>query len=386
MRSLLAALLLTLTLAGQAQAAILYMSGFESAQPFSIASASGFAAEVGIFGVGAAIQSSTVRSGGYALNVKGNFSNLFIDTVTTSTIACRTYVNFSVTGGIGQTLIYRTSTGSSLMGVSWDGLHLSIAAVGGFSNTVGTHAVGPGVWTRIDVVYDSAAGGVGKVYVNNALDITATHPALIGNVTRFSVAGEASTGGYFFDDVRCDTGLTPPPDGKIIARKGLSTTPIDNAFTKSSGSTIDTVWEIPWDPSTNANSGSTQLSLAQTMVIHGFSTTQAGMGSEVLTGREIINSVSIVAGVATSSTSSGGATGSIRRYVNGSGPSDTPITLSAIVNRLYAIYFTDTFANLDHYEIGWVKGVSTANRTHTVADILLMVDYFAPSVRIKVTQ
>lgn len=369
------ALALLLLFPIQAQATILYVSGFESALPAGITAANGFPAEVGIYGLGASVQSSVVHAGGYALNNLANFSNLFIDTVSTSTIVCRAYVRFSATSSPGGTIFYRDSGGTVLMNMIWDGTNLELTNAGaGFSTTSGTAVITSGVWYRIDLAYDAQAGGVGKVWVDGTLDIDITHTSLQNNVARFSVSGEGSTGGYFYDDVRCDDGLTPPPAGCVIARTGLSTTPTDDVFTKSSGSTIDTVWEVPFDTTTFAQSSSTTAAEAQTMVIHDFSTTQTGRGTETLDGSETINSVSILAVAQSNSLTSGGNAGNIRRYVNGV-VNDTAITIASISDRFYTTHYTDTWTNLDHYEIGWKKDASAAARQHTVKGVLLMVDF-----------
>ena len=52
-------------------------------------------------------------------------------------------------------------------------------------------------------------------------------------------------------------------------------------------------------------------------------------------------------------------------------------------------FFTDSFGNLDLYEIGFVKAASAAARTQTVEDMWMMVDFLPPTataVRHRVTQ
>lgn len=348
--------------------------------------------DVMIYGVGSTPQQLVTRSGGWALQQGVSFSRVFLDTLgpSVATIACRVWVKFSPTASPNSSIFFSTAT-TTLYAVIWNGTNMQITNGGaGFTTTTGTAVVASGVWTRIDVAYDTADGGVGKLWVNGVLDINITHTGAQTNVTRFSLSGEATTGGYFYDDIHCNNTLTPPPDGRVITRRPIAGSPVDTGFTLSGCATIEECWaETPWSATKSANSGSTTSAVAQTAIVSPFSQTQAGLGTTIIPAGATINAVQVQAIAKTSNTTSGGDAGNIRYRVNGGAAVDLPITFITTVDRGWpqagSGFFTDTPANLDHYEIGWLKSASALARLHTVEDMWMTVDFTAPILQIKTT-
>jgi hypothetical protein len=359
-----------------AEATVLYFSGFEQGAG-SVSNGDVFALPVD-----ATLQTNIVHGGARALQNLSSQTTL-INTLNTATIGCRFYFRPSAQASSTGAIRFRDS--GSVVGYSalYDGTHMAISgSFGGFSTTTGTATLTPGTWYRIDVVYDVAAGGVGKLYVNNVLDITTTHTGTNSNVQNIVVNG--STTSHYFDDFFCQDGTSQPPDGRTMARQVISTTPIDNAWTKSTGSTIDTVWsDTPLDTTTSANSGSTTASVSQTGVVSPFSAGQTNHGNDALNSIATINSVKIDLVGVTSATTSGGASAFLRYYVNAVGPTEVALTFTAANKNFEFILPTDTPTNLSLYQIGVRKDTSALARTQTVYDIWMQIDYLQPKLQIK---
>jgi hypothetical protein len=383
-----AILLLLLVWASPAAAAVLFMSGFEMGYPpiNTIAGAPSDGDTEFVFGGATFGGGANVHAGAWFMT-EGNVGALDTSMFSaahyaTPTIACRYYIrpNGSVTAMTNAFRYIAGSTTGFQAGIDGSA-HFNIASVGGFTFVTGTATLAANTWTRIDMIYDVAAGGVGQVYVNGVLDINTTHTGTNGNVTSTHVHGTAPAADYGYDDMLCQDGTSPAPDGRVIVRQGVLGSPIDTAWTLSGCSGgIETCWsKTPFNiNAADANTGSTTLSLAQTMAVWPFSMTQTGHGPETVTGSSVINAVQIAVVAKTSSVSNGGASMSIRRYVNGIFVADDPITISTVNTFQKSTIFTDSIANLDHYQIGVVKPVTTAALTQTVVAMWMMVDCSGP--------
>src|SRR5262249_41889075 len=143
---------------------------------------------------------------------------------------------------------------------------VSIPATGGFTQTDGTTTVTLNTWHRIDAAIDSAASGIGRIWLDGNLEGDTTHTGATGPITIYRNKSVLAGFTTYHDDVLITDQLVRPPGGRSVVRQGLSTTPTDNAWTKTSGSTIDTVWnQVPYTLPINANTGSTTSALSQTM-------------------------------------------------------------------------------------------------------------------------
>jgi Concanavalin A-like lectin/glucanases superfamily len=389
--------LATLLIVSPTWAATIYMGGFE----LGTAGVAG-----GDYAVAGSITvvTSPVHSGNYAGKIGAVNTHLVSSgfgvgnsIFSVSTISCRAYIQFlgsppaaSASGTFEFTSGSTLGMRATMVDTGGGNFRMAISSSGaGFSTTTGTVPLSGNTWYRMDFIYDRAAGGVGQIYINGVLDVNTTHTGLNGLVDRMSIVGNGTVGNeHVFDDIFCTDTLTVGPDGKLITRQGKAGTPTDAAFTLTSCATIDECWsETPVGTVKIAASASTTAAAAQTMLQHDYSTTQTGHGSEVLVGNETINGVQILCQAATSSTSSGGTAGNIRKYVSGVGPTDTAVVLTAAYLVHKSAVFTDTVANLDLYQIGWKKDASAAARVHTVADCWMNVDYLASTgIQRKVIQ
>jgi len=147
------------------------------------------------------------------------------------------------------------------------------------------------VWVDALGTVGSDLGGVGGFNPNNASNY--------GSGSMDEVRFGAVNGGTAiaadtlrFDDlVLDDAGVVA--ETCVISRQPVSTTPTYNAWTKSTASTIDTVWsETPPDFGTLAESAI--AASAQTGVVAPFSATQSGHGSGVLGGSDILTGVKLM--------------------------------------------------------------------------------------------
>src|SRR5262249_39590849 len=152
-----------------------------------------------------------------------------------------------------------------------------------------------------------------------------------------------------------------------------STTPTDNAFTKSTGSTIDTVWNnTPYTTDTSADSGSTTAAVAQTMWVRSWQLTPTANESGIIYSSSTVNGCQI--GVVASATTAN-STVNVRFRLNGGGATDASATAVAGQTRYFQSgLFTDTVANLDLYEMGFTKATAVSNRSVTAMDVWMMCD------------
>ena len=265
---------------------------------------------------------------------------------------------------------------------------LRLDGVGGFTQTSGTIVIANDTWTRIDVAYDTAAGGIGKVWVENVLDIDITHTGLVNNVASVNVGGlSTNPNWYFFDDMLFWDSATQPPDGMCIVRQGTTGTSIDDAWpTKTGAATAAGCWsDTPPDAATFVSTGNVNTLIAQTMPVHPFSTSQSGHGAVPISPTDTINGVKI-GFIGQDSWGESGNT-NIRYYVNAGSPTDIDLQATggtgnamSIVDHYLERYITETdVANLDLYEIGLYHPAGDFGaHTTIIRDIWMHVDFLSP--------
>ncbi len=338
----------------------------------TVAAFTGFEAdslEVPSLGTNASLQSTIVRSGGFALKQAATPS-IVATGLGAALNAFRVYFYLPTTTGAFPGIV-------DALDVSSGGVFNSIlnsdntirVSGGGTNNVLGTHPVTVGGWTLIEYAFDVAAGGVMKAWVNGILDINTTHVNLTNNLDKWRLAGLANPNEFYFDDVRADTGtLTNPGRGSCIARQGVAGTPTYNAWTKNGAATAALCWSNTGF-STSTNCSDNVLNDAQTMLVAPFSTTQAPHGNEVLRSNFTINACKVVM---VAKTASAGNT-TMRRRVGGGDTDETKALTTTDTYYQTTTFFTDTVANLDAYEIG-VANAQVAT-LQTVEDMWLMVDF-----------
>ncbi len=355
--------------------AISYIAGLET----------GDAGELNALGSGASIVTTPVRSGAYAIKQAASRSPLTIAFGVVSQSVIRTYFQFSaipgsdvnilaelVSGPTNRLLVIMDSTGA--IGV------IDSAATLGLTRTIGTFGVlTTNQWYRIEAAIDLAASGVVKVWIDGTLSVNTTHT---NNVAATGTVGWAVYGGgsgnWYHDDMRIDTAtLTPPGDGRVIARQPITggTPSGGDAWTKSSGTDAGALWDnTPFDVTDFLSTAT--ASISQCAVLASFATTQTGHGTDTLGASDTINASKLACVGKTSSATSDGAD-SIRRRVGGvnSDVGITAFTTSNLYRNISPITGI-TYANLTGgtTEIGIVK-TAVGSRTHTVEDVWWIIDY-----------
>lgn len=344
---------------------VAFFTGFETGDGSELAAA---------LTAASSIQSTTVRTGGYALKLDTSSpgaTQKIRGSLGVTQIVVRVYIRVDATNStsIGQFWQPADAAGTTgaVIFLSNAGAHLSAQTAGG-SIVTGTKTIVVNRWYRLDVLYNSINGGIFKVYVDGVLDISTTETTGF-TIDQYSVVSETNFN-MFFDDLRIDTGgLNIIGAGQCIARQGIAGTPTYDAWTKNGAATAALCWsDTPFSAATNCSDG-TQND-AQTMVVDKFSTNpgRAVEGTQVINGGDTINAVK-VAMIAKTAVA---GNIDIRRRVGGVN-TDTTVALTT-ADLFYATgIFTDTPANLDAYEIG-VKNDLVAT-IETVEDMWMMVDY-----------
>jgi hypothetical protein len=366
-------LAVVLAWASQAEATVLYFSGFETGSALEHVN--------GIACAGCGPQTTIVRSGKYAWQNVNVGNSTHMQNLSTTTASARVYAYFTsystlsakpVTqfGAAGSTIVLDVQLQLASPGT------LALGTSGGFTAVNGSTVVTLNRWHRIDIALDSAAGGIGRVWLNGNLEIDTTHTGATGPITTFRTNNVLSGTSAYFDDILIQDGTSRPPDGRVIGRGGVSTTPTDNAWTKSSGSTIDTVWnQSPFVVTISANSGSIATSNAQTMFTQSLTVENGTYGPGHLSSDVTVNACKTGVIGNTSNVGSGGTAGSVRRRLSGVATDTAYFNFSTTTRWQEGAVFTDTLSNLNLLEYGAVKAATGVALTHTVYTAWIMCDY-----------
>ena len=235
-------------------------------------------------------------------------------------------------------------------------------------------------WYRFEAVFQKGAGtGSLSIYKDGSLVESMSSKQFGANNTENvyfggSYGGAQSRSG-FYDDLEVDDAALCG-ESYVLARQFKSATPTHNGWTKSTGSTIDTVWnDTPFNAATSANSGSVTAAIAQTAKLADLDAVQTGHGTGVVRPWDTIHAWKIGAVAKTSATSNGGSSGNIRRIVDGV---TTDVAQTLTTSDVY--YESPTLASLSYAslaaaEVGWNKATSTSARTQTVEDMWAIFAY-----------
>jgi hypothetical protein len=225
-----------------------------------------------------------------------------------------------------------------------------------------------GAWNKVivGVEYVGVSPCPVKMWINGTLVVNATTAAT--TITQWAVPhnSSASTRTWYADDCCTWTGTGAPTDApEIYARKIIAGTPTNNAWTKSTGSTIDTVWaDIPFDATTNANT--TVVAAEQTALGGTFATTESGRGTGTVTSADTVVGANGVVGVKTSSATSAGANTSAKIIRGGTASyqayTDTTTTTWGKVSPVVFPTFSELNSGM---EIGCRNDDSATSRTRT---------------------
>lgn len=340
-----------------------YICGFET----------GDGSEILTLGAGVTVQSTTVRTGNYALKAVAA-SSTFTQSLSATQSVIRYYIQFSGSVLFAVLGRERSSTPANrLQLLTTAGPHFQVndaAATLGLVAATGTLIPVIGQWYRVEVVLDLAAGGIVQVWVNGVLDINTTHTSNVSATPTigYTCVGNAASNEVYFDDIRIDTGtLTPPGAGQIIARQGVAGTPTYDAWTKNGAATAALCWsDTPFSTATSCSNA--VAAAAQTMLVAPFSSTQSGHGTQTVGTTDTINA----AKTALIAKEASAGTPSIRRRV---AAANTDTSFSATTSDKYFDdgIWTTTTANLDTLEAGCVHASGTI--LTTVEDVWVIVDY-----------
>lgn len=345
--------------------AVAYFTGFETGDTSEVAPTSA-----------PTVQSTTVRTGGYAMKLAAAGSASFTYPIggglaSTNTVwrgYFRTTAAGNTTGFVVALLAVDQNTGIKITFNASRQLVLTSSNSG--ETATGTTVLAVNTWYRLEVTYDSSTGlGAAAVYVNGNLDSTITETNGIPVTIDLCQHVRDSGADFFFDDIRVDTGgLALIGDGATIARQGIAGTPTYNAWTKNGAATAALCWsDTPFAAATNCSDA--VLNDAQTMAVGLFSAdpSRAVEGPNYLAAGVTINAVKVAM---VAKTASAGSI-SIRRRQGGV-DTDTVKTLTTADAYYQSEIFTDTQANLDSYEIGVKNG--HAATSETVEDMWMMVE------------
>lgn len=348
--------------------AVTYFTGFET----------GDGLEITTLGSGASVQSSTVLTGGYSLK-QGSTASTPVTGLGTTTGCLRFRVSIPSLPGTDVEILSFGNTSGAIMRlrVKGSGSVLEVyqgSQATGITTTDGTTVLAANTPYCIAAAMDVAAGGIIRVWLNGNLEIDITHSATGTTLDRFSFFGQASPNESFFDDVLFDNTLSQLMDGRHIVRQGKSGTPTYNNWTKTSGQTIDQVWNAT--PFSATNNAAATAANAQTMFVFSFSAVQSGHGTEIILPQDNINACKVAH---VGKRGSGGATThKLRRRLGGADTDSNDWTGISTVDQYKDTMtlggvFTATLADLNGAEIGGVQGGT--GQLWTIEDAWLMVDY-----------
>jgi hypothetical protein len=89
----------------------------------------------------------------------------------------------------------------------------------GLTTTAGTTALADNTWYTVRAVYDRAAGGLLRVWLNVGLEVNVTHAATGTTVDEIQVSGLAAPNRYHYDDFSIADSTTPAKNGQILRRE-----------------------------------------------------------------------------------------------------------------------------------------------------------------------
>jgi hypothetical protein len=346
--------------------ALAFICGFET----------GDLSEIQTLGALSSIQASTVRSGAYSLKA-ATASNVLITGLAATQSVIRSYVSFTAAppnpGDEQNFIAENTGAVTRLLVRFGNDLKLNVTDFGatlGLTPLSGATVLSLGIYYRIEVAFDLAAGGAVQVWLNGNLEINTTHSTNVSATPtdNWRLVGMASPSEYFHDDVRIDTGtLTPPGAGQNIARQGVAGTPTYDAWAKVGAATAALCWsDTPFSTATSCTSSTSAA--AQTMNVAPFSSSQAGHGSQTVGATDTVNATKF--GLVYKRAS--GSSPLLRRRVNAVN-TDSAITASAIDKFVFDSMTAVVPSLLDTMEIGMLKGADAV--LTTVEDCWVFVDY-----------
>lgn len=158
-------------------------------------------------GAGCTVQSSIVRSGGFAFSAV-NASSTFTQNLNTTQSVCRYYAYFKGTfpATLGRERCSGPANRLQLL-ILGSNLRVSDAAATlGLTAISGSAVLVPGQIYRIEVVLNLAAGGIIQVWVNGVLDINTTHTNDVSATPTigWTCVGMNAPNEVIFDDVAID--------------------------------------------------------------------------------------------------------------------------------------------------------------------------------------
>ena len=365
---------------------VAYVTGFET----------GDASEVNSLGGSCTIQSTTKRTGGYALQVaQSSGVTIFVTGLAATQSVFHGYVRFSGTVGSGTPSFVREAPSSGtarLTLAAASTMKLTISDNGsslGLGSVTGSTVLVANTWYCIEVALDLAAGGVVKVWIDGVSEISTTHTtnATANPIDRWQTNNGPSDGiNIFLDDIRIDTGgAAQIGAGQGIARQGIPGTPTYDAWTKNGAATAALCWsDTPVNTATNCSD--TSLSAFQTMLINTFANDPGivAEGTQVIGLSDTINAVKVML-IGKSSVVAGGAGAfNIRSRVGGvdTDSAKTFTTSDAFYSTLLASI--PSYTNLNAMEAGAGHGGVAA--TQTVEDVWVYVDYTPAAVKTSPTR
>jgi hypothetical protein len=395
------ALLLVLFLAGPANPAVVYFTGFET----------GDASEVVSLGASSSVQGGTVLSGAYSLKQASASTSLFAGLTGATQIGIRQrfQIHTAAVLYLAQFFNPGTATVFGNVGTQADGiLAWNPSSTPDFcgqsiSNSVGTTPVSLDTPHLLYLVVDLAAGGALQVWLDGSLEIDTTHPTVCTqSAISYLVSGRAAPDELYYDDVLIQTGdTTQPPLGQVIARQGTEGTPTYTGGTKASCTCASAAGETcigtcannsaccDWSQTpvgTTENvtvTGTSSVAGKQSVLVASFAATQTGHGSETLdTANGTVNACQTLtiakrgSGSAPSNTCMGASTDlyCLIRRLNGADSWTGMALTTGDLAYNDCCWTPGANSYLTSAEMGIAHGVGTG-RVITAEDLWMMCDY-----------
>lgn len=319
---------------------------------------------------------SVVRSGAYSFSYSAGCvatGKVFNDT-SGGNAYCTLWVY--PTGGFYSGYIYfYDSSGNTLAIITVQSVGtLTAQATGGSISSATSTTLTQNAWNFISCRYakGSGANAVAEVTLSGST-VSSTNGT--GTANPHHIGWQTGGGGTgYLSDLILDNASYASSSSKIICRQFVSTTPTYNAWTKSSGSTIDTVWnDTPYSATTYAvaNSGNS----AQTAIVSPFSSTQTGKGSETIASYDTVDMVKVA--IVGKRATGAARTHTIRARISSvdyDSADWTGISTSDTFNEFYPSV-TPSATAINSMEAGGVQGTGTLAQDFTIEDTWVIAEY-----------
>jgi hypothetical protein len=201
----------------------------------------------------------------------------------------------AVSADLGGVIIWYYGPGGGSGGNDWEMYFNAGAGSQWTPNPASGYFTVTAGWHLLEIDFNTANGSISQAWFDGVLKLTTPASTIGVNQVNQLALGDVFGGTATANDVLLTDDIVvddtnQPGDCRVIARQPASGTPTYDEFTKSSASTIDTVWsDTPLNTSTFARSAVT--SSRQTGDLASFSATQSGHGTGTIGASDTIKAL-----------------------------------------------------------------------------------------------